>query len=92
MAPEDNPADEVQPTKEEWDEYERERAEIQPGRVFNVRAWWGTAKDQTIPCRIHSFLGTDDVLVLPLAGNPHSRYVRRANIIDRIGGHPAELA
>lgn len=25
MDPEDNPADDVQPTKEEWEEYERER-------------------------------------------------------------------
>lgn len=26
MAPEDNPADDVQPTKEEWEEYERSRS------------------------------------------------------------------
>lgn len=30
MGPEDNPADDVQPTKEEWDEYETKRDNIEP--------------------------------------------------------------
>lgn len=35
MGPEDNPADEVQPTKEEWEEYER-TLELKLDEIFNV--------------------------------------------------------
>lgn len=37
MAPEDNPADEVQPTQEEWEEYERcreQEADTQQIQMF----------------------------------------------------------
>lgn len=31
MAPEDNPADDVQPTKEEWEAYQRDKAKVVRG-------------------------------------------------------------
>ncbi len=85
MAPEDNPADEVQPTKEEWDEYERPTV----GRVFYVDAWWTKG---LVPCRIeHVWEPSGNFDVRPIEGNPHMRYVEASAVRGRIAGHPAEL-
>lgn len=51
MAPEDNPADDVQPTREEWEEYEREReqpAVVPQIRVVNVRGFRAPEQRATV--------------------------------------------
>ncbi len=55
--------------------------ELHIGDVVMVNAWW--VNFQPVKCRIYS-VDDADCVVLPLTGNPHSRYVKFENIIEKI--------
>lgn len=55
--------------------------ELKAGDRILVAAWW-RGRD-SIPCQIIS-VNSYDVIVQPLEGNPHSRYVKREDVLEKM--------